>query len=500
MAASTRQIIKQAQKLAAAGKIVEAINTYESALQTSPNNPDILFAIGNLALKSGMLQIAEQMFRLTCQLRPDSIEAATQLAIALKEQERVDEAIDIYQSILEAHPEHTATWINIGVAANLAGDTESAEIAYRQALSLDPRCVAALTNLAELLTRSDNFDQALELLDQARALAPNDANIRYNRGEVLLTLGRLTEGWPELNYGERHRPDRQQVFKHKLPRWRGEPLQGKSILLSCEQGIGDQVRFLNCVAPIIRQAQSVVIETDPRLVPALSRTYPEAKVRAFNVVKQNNRHIFRYDWPVNQLDYSSTMLNLFEQLCPDLGNLPEQRKLQIDPSLDKKWLQRTAPQPGQLNVGLCWRSSIKSLRRQQQYAAIEEWEPVFRQPGLRFFSLMYDDCREEVARAKEKFGVEIILFDDLDYHDDIEQVLALTAQMDVVVATHSAAASFAGALEIPTWMPVKNRLWDMLGTDTMAMVPSIHPVLQGAADNWEEIMEYISRQLAKPSH
>lgn len=500
MVANTRQMIKRAQKLAAAGNVVEAIDAYESALQMSPGNPEILFAIGNLALKSGMLPIAEQMFRLTCQLRPDSIEAATQLAIALKEQERPDEAIVIYQSILETRPDHTATWINVGVAANLIGDSASAEIAYREALALDPRSVAALTNLAELLALGGNFEQALALLDEARALAPDNANVRYNRGEILLTLGRLAEGWPELNYGEGHRPDRELIFKHKLPRWRGESLRDKSILLTCEQGVGDQVRFLNGVERILEQAASVVIETDPRLVPVLSRTYPEATVRAFDCVLQNNRHIFRYDWPVDRLDYSSTLLNLFEQLCPDVDSLPDQCTLRVDPTLDDLWHDRVTSQADTLNVGLCWRSSVKSLRRKYQYAAIEDWSPVLQLPNVRFFSLMYDECREEVARAKALFGADIMLFEDLDYHQDIEQVLALTAQMDVVVAAHSAAASFAGALKIPTYMPVRTRLWDMLGTDVMAMVPSIRPVIQAKLGNWHPVLEDIARRVAAHGH
>ena len=494
---TSRQLKKKADKLAAAGKITEAINAYEEALRSSPDNPDILFAIGNLALKSGMYPIAEQMFRMTCQYRPDSLEAATQLAIALKEQDRIPEAIEIYQRILEAKPDHIDTWINIGVAAQAIGDFSSADIAYRRALELNPRSVAALTNVAELLSIQGSFEDALSRLDQAVEITPDNPFIRYNRGEILLTLGRLSEGWPDLNFGERHRPDRQQIFQHGLPRWQGEPLTGKSILISCEQGIGDQVRFLNAISTVLEQADRAVIECDPRLVDTLARTYPKAEVRAFLCKKQNNRHIFSYDWPVDSLNFSSTLLNLFEQLCPDLEKLPTQVPLVVDPELDRQWRQRVAGGSGELKVGLCWRGGARSLRKKQQYAAIEAWGPILKMNNVRFFSLMYDDCDKEIRQAKSRFGAEIIVYKELDYRDDINSLLALTAQMDAVVSAHSAAASFAGGLGIPTYMPLTNRLWDMLGTDVMAMTPSMRPVIQTQRGNWKEVMEKIAGLLSK---
>jgi len=490
-------LFKKGKKLEAQENNIDAISVYEEALGHSPQNPDILFAIGNVAKRMGMLQIAEKMYREVYGFLPDSVEAATNLAIVINDQDRTDEAIGLYKSILAVHPEHAGTWINIGNAVAAKDDLETAEIFYNEALRLKPGSVEALISLAELMSAYGNYDEALRLTEKALKRDKKNPFIRYNRGEYLLALGQLKEGWSELNYGILNRKDRRNLYNHKLEQWKGEDLAGKKILLSCEQGIGDQVRYLNCVNDVIKSADHVVIETDTRLVNILARTFPEATVRAFNCEKVANVTHFNYSWPVNELDYASSMLGLYQYLKTEIESFNEpHRVLVTDEELNRIWKERTSKQSNGLKVGICWRGGKRSSIRDLNYTNIGEWGPILTQRNTTFFSLMYDECDEEIDEANTKFGVNIVKFDDLDYMNDVDDVFSLTQQMDMVISVNSAPASFSSVLAIPTYVPSRISGWDTLGTDRQAMVPAMTLFTQKSRGDWAAALKDIAEVLS----
>lgn len=490
---AARILVKKAKKLEASGKLADAITVYEAALAESPQNPDILFALGNVARKMDALPIAEQMFRAVYGLLPDSIEAATNLAVVISDQDRHEEAIELYKALLVTNPEHVGTWINVANTVFKTGDNDTAEIFYQEALRLKPGSVEALSNLAEIYTQKEEYDTALAYIDKALRREKNNAVIRFNRGQVLLSAGKLQEGWKELDHGSLHRKDRAVRYHHKLARWNGEGLTGKKILVSSEQGVGDQVRFLHCLNDIAHHAEQVILEIDPRLVEIVGRTYPDVMVKAFDVEKIAGTTHYRYDWSVNDLDFSSNVLNLFKYFRNGIEDFDAAApKFVIDNSLNTEWKARTAKKGSTINVGLCWRSGKMSAGRHLHYADISHWGPVLTIPDVKFYSLMYDECSEEIDQAKELFDCDIIQFDDLDYKNDLEQVFALTNQMDMVISVNSAPASFSGVLGIPTYMPSRNKGWDILGKDYLPMVPAIKPVMQETLGSWQPVFQELA--------
>lgn len=490
---SAKILLKKGKKFESKGNYPDAIAAYERALSESPGDPDILFALGVVARKMGMLPVAEEMFRSVYGLLPDSIEAATNLAITMDEQDKTEEAIEIYKALLMTNPEHLATWTNIGNAVMKSGDLENAEIFYQEALRLKPSSIEALTNMSELMTRKGDYEAALPFIDKAYRRDKRNANIRYNRGEILLALGRLDEGWKELNFGSRNRKDRQTIYHHKLRTWVGEDLAGKKILLSCEQGIGDQVRFLNCLEAVIDRAEEVHIETEPRLVGLLSRTYPKAIVRGYDSERIADIVHVNYSWAVGDLDYAASMLGAYQYTHNDISSFDKKSpQFVTDAELDEKWKEKVSGIAPGLKVGICWRGGKRSLTRNMDYPDIDYWQAVLTQKNVSFFNLMYDECADELIEIKEKFGVDLITFEGLDYKNDLEDVFSLTKQMDVVISVNSAPAAFSGVLGVPTYIPTSGRGWELLGTDALATVPNMKPVIQKDAGNWSPVFDQLA--------
>ena len=236
-----KMLLRQGEKLSKQGKLNQAIECYELILHHDANNIHALFALGNIGKRLQSYELAETMFRTLLSVEPSSIEAANNLGLVLVSMERVPEAIEIYKATLALNPESSETWLNAGVAVAHEGDVDMAYTFYEEALRLKPRNSSALANMAELKASKFEHQASLELLDRAIKIDKGNPQLHYHRGIDLLTLGRLSEGWAELDYRLKPNMAKSVKFEHKLHSWRGQPLAGKKILISAEQGIGDKL-------------------------------------------------------------------------------------------------------------------------------------------------------------------------------------------------------------------------------------------------------------------
>ena len=116
------------------------------------------------------------------------------------------------------------------------------------------------------------YAKRLQLIDAAVRLAPDVAEYRAHRAEMLLALGRWAEAWPE--YERRHAVA---GFDHAtgcqtlgLPRWTGEPLAGRTIIVVHEGGYGDSINFAR-YGPLLKErgAGRTILRTPKTLVPLL---------------------------------------------------------------------------------------------------------------------------------------------------------------------------------------------------------------------------------------
>ena len=179
-----------------------------------------------------------------------------------------------FRQVVAQAPELAEVWINLGLIRQRAGEPDTAEASFRQALRLDPACVQAYLNLAVLLLEGKRFVEA-EALSQAAlrrapasavawsnygvllvcgkreaeaeqcyrtalALDPAYRKARFNFAYVLLRQGRFAEGWACLEARDWYAP----LERHfACPRWQGESLVGKSVVVGCEAGYGDMIQF-----------------------------------------------------------------------------------------------------------------------------------------------------------------------------------------------------------------------------------------------------------------
>jgi hypothetical protein len=183
-------------------------------------------------------------------------------------------------------------------------------------------------------------------------------------------------------------------------------------------------------------------------------------------------------------------------LRPAVASFPR-RDYYLEPDLQRVayWKERLAALGPERTVGICWRSSDLSGDRHFYCTQIEQWQPVFAVPGVRFINLMYDDCRSEIALAKARFGVTVHVFPEVDLYNDIDETAALTKALDLVISAPTTAGILAAALGVPTWQMISGFNWQKFGTSENCWYRSLTTINRPWNQSWDELMRQIATKL-----
>jgi hypothetical protein len=328
--------------------------------------------------------------------------------------------------------------MNLGAALAAAGQTAAARESYRQSLRLRPVDAETLGNLGLLEHAEGNLDAALEHLDAAVRLRPDDARARSARAMIWLSQGDFARGWPEYEWRFRCRD-----FggpPPALPRWQGEPLAGKTILLWGEQGLGDTLQFVRYAALLKERGARAVVECPQPLVPIL---------RSCPAIDQ----VFAQGTPRTSFDvYAPTM-----SVPGIVGTTMETISapipyLHADEKLVERWGHFfDAGERKRLRIGICWRGQPKNLVDRRRSFDLRELASLARVPGVELISLQKHAGAEEVGAAGGKIPVRELPRLDEDSGPFMDTA-AVLRHVDLLISCDSAVAHLAGAMGVAVWL------------------------------------------------
>jgi Flp pilus assembly protein TadD len=189
----TGPLLAEAHRLAAAGRAADALSLYDRVLEQDPGAADAANNAGVLLRRQGAQAAALRRYRQAIAAVPEHADASWNLGRLLLDQGEVDEAFLHLHRAAALRPDWER-WHGLGRACQARGDLAGAEAAYREALAVKPYAVETLNNLGTTLQAAGRLDAALSLLDHAIALAPDHADLRYNRSLLLMLMGRWAVG------------------------------------------------------------------------------------------------------------------------------------------------------------------------------------------------------------------------------------------------------------------------------------------------------------------
>src|SRR5271156_6313870 len=125
-------------RLSSLGRHVEAIEKFELALAAEPDDPHVLFALGNTAHRLGLGAAAEEFFRRVLSLDPRRTEAIVNLCNLLRGNGQFDAAIALLNPAVAREPQSAELQVTLGSAWAEKGDAQNAKTHYEAALAARP--------------------------------------------------------------------------------------------------------------------------------------------------------------------------------------------------------------------------------------------------------------------------------------------------------------------------------------------------------------------------
>jgi tetratricopeptide (TPR) repeat protein len=482
-------------KLSGQGRHAEAIEHYERALAAKPDDARVLFALGNTARTLGMATAAEELFRRVLVQDPAQLEAIVSLANLLRSRGQNAAAVAILAPALARAPDAPELWLTLGSTFREMGEHARAAEHYRGALAKKPDYVPALVNLADLLADDGAHAEALALYSKAIARAPDIPQARLNRAMLHLLRGDLKDGWRD--YQARLKvPGKAAAPQHRLARWDGTTLKRTRLLVSGEQGIGDQIMFASMVPDLAAWAAQdegeILLECEPRLAALFARSFPGVTVHGWDVRNEGGAIRSYHDWlkTAGGANAFIELGSLARYLRRDLAAFGTRRSFLVpDTEETARWrggLAKAGPPP---YIGVCWRSGNVLGHRALQYAPREAWAAfIARLPGT-VVSVQYDAGAEEVAALGGLAGREIAQLAKLDQRNELDRTAAMLATLDAVVSAPTAVAWLAAGTGTATYKVLYDSSWTAFGQAHEPFAPACEVIAPATRGDWAQVFE-----------
>lgn len=462
------------------GNRAAAAEAFGRALRLNSNRRTYRLAFGQELEAIGDTGRAERVYRHGLMVDGEFGDAALNLANLLHRGERYDEALALYRQTQKIMGVKPFLFSNIGALLRKMDRYGEAHQNYRRSLCMVPGDSGALYNLANLYRAEDELDAAVRTYRLALAAQPNHAERHWNLSLALLAAGRLEEGFEEYEWRWKYDdfPSRRRTFT--APLWNGESLEGKTLLLHTEQGIGDVLQFWRFLPDVIaRKGETgrIVLESHADLIPLVEGTEGIDQI------------IERFSAPP-AFDYHIPLLSVPRAVgLRDMAALPAQTPyLTLPPGPD---FEIPEIADDKLNVGFIFGGNPKFSSDRERSTDLASWAPVLNVPGVRFFCLQKGDRESDVAAAPPhviRLNERISTFRDT--------ALAMN-KLDLVISTCTSTAHLAGALGRPLWVVLgRNADWRwMVRRDDSPWYPTATLFRQETRGDWPGVFARIAERL-----
>lgn len=401
--------------------------------------------------------------------------------------QRLAEADAVTAQAVTAFPDSPLIANYRGIVLLEAGEYAGAEQAFTNAITCDSENDQAWRNLGLVRAFQGALWGAIAAFDRAVSINPQDSEHRFTRSGTRLRLGQLRSGWDDYEH-------RNLVLQAPpgVPRWTGQTLAGKTIAVLGEQGLGDELMFITCLADLLPLAGKVIYLAEPRLATLLGRSFPEIEVRA---------HPRNAPIDPAGLDLWAPVGSLPRAFRTHLASFPARpRRLIADPARAAQWRDTLRAEFGGAPlIGISWRSLMASTFRTSHYTSLDQWGPIFaaaKATGARLINLQYDDPAEEIAAACARFGGAVWRPPGLDQLRDLDGTVALMAALDYAIVPANTVASMVGALGLPCTMLTMDTDWTSLGTDHEPWFPQMHVAARKYGEDWAPHLEAVAARIA----
>ena len=464
----------------AAGDRVRAESCYRNVIELAPDAPAGHYSLGLLLKLAGEPVAALAHLERACGLSPCIEQAWRERVLVLIALERYADAIVVAKSAVERDSRSSEFRALLGYAYLKAHDPRAALGCYEHARALRVSHDDYWFELGMVHQELGRMDEAVTAYEQAIAAKPGHVLARFHLALARLALRDYARAWDD--YDLRLVSGESSLRIHPDRAWRGEPLDGRCVLVMGEQGLGDEIMFASCFNEVIESATRCVVTCTARLEKLFRRSFPKAEVVGLGAGATAT---------VRGVDYEIAAGSLPRYLRRSRSDFPAHSGyLRPDPERVAHWKARLATLGPGLKIGISWRGGTFSTRAPLRSLPLLEWRPIFDVPGVHFVSLQYGDVRDDLRAAP----IEISHWQEAI--DDYDETAALVCALDLVVSVCTAVIHLSGALGRPVWVmaPVSPE-WRYGMSGDMPWYPSARLFRQRSFGEWGTVADQVGSAL-----
>ncbi|WP_173678720.1 tetratricopeptide repeat protein [Burkholderia singularis] len=497
----------------------DAVAAFERALELTPDEASIHNNLGNALNALGRHGDALAAFRRALALRPGHAGAHNNLGMALAALGESDAAIAHFRAALDAEPRFVAAHFNLGNTLDAIGRHADALPAFEAALALQPQLVLARFGLANALAALGRhrdalphyervagldpsfvlgwlnlgtahhalgaYEMALRAFDQALRLDPAHALAQMHRAVTLLTLRDFARGLPA--YEARHAlPGAAPLGP--LPRWQGEPIPERTLLVCAEQGFGDTLQFVRLVPLARERCARLILQVQPELLPLIEpmATRWRVSVIASGIDSVAAKH-------ASGADLVCPLLSLPFALGLEYDAIPSNTPYLDIPEAARRRFRGSLGGHAKRKFGIAWSGSRQT--QENRALPLAALAPLFALADIDWIVLQPALPDADRAWLDAAPAARVHRLDGLT---DFAATAALIDKLDGVVSIDTAVAHLAGALGKPLWLMLPFAAdWRWSTADDCPWYPGARLVRQPAPGCWQEVVATIAAEIGQ---
>lgn len=394
----------------------------------------------------------------------------------LYENGKLTEAIATYQECLKLQPDLIKAKYNLGVALGDNEEYESAIDILQQVINTEPDNADAHNSLAYAYSQKGDLEAAIKHYEKAIYLNGNFAKAHFNLAMTLLKNGDLKRGFAESEW--RWKTSEFTPFQCLHPRWQGEDISQKNLLVHTEQGAGDAIQFIRYIPLVAKRCQSIILVCPPELIP-LFKNIPEID----KLMPPGELNLSEFDTYIPLM----SLPHIFDTTLETIPNNIPYLKLTNNNYIN---LANT-----EYKVGIIWGGNPTHKNDDNRSCKLTDFLPILKTPEVKFYSLQKGERSQELSQLPNNIYIENLGSELNNYAD----TAAVINQLDLVITVDTSVAHLAGALGKNVWTLLcfnPDWRWLQKGEKT-PWYPTMKLFRQSQLRNWQEVVAKVQVELWK---
>jgi hypothetical protein len=381
--------------------------------------------------------------------------ALNNLGLIMQAVNQMELALRAFGFALTINPEHPTILQNFGTAKMVLGDLPGANDFFLKALEKDPKCAEA----------------------------------RWNSALIALLFGDFRRGFINYEWRWKCGTFTWREFKSHKPKWKGQDLRGKTILLTHEQGIGDSIMFIRYAKMVkARGAAKVRYLTLPELECVLTPQTVEG-VDEVTVFRDENRD---GSLPDHEFDYHCPLLSLPKIFKTRVETVPWGVYVKCV-SVNRNVTEIIGERREKKRVGIVWAGRKEHANDKNRSMRIEDFAPLFDVPGVNWYSLQFGPRASDAENFKNIYSPPLKTFADTAWWLN---------ELDLLISVDTSVVHLAGAMGYPVWtlLPTSGDWRWMVDREDSPWYPTMRLWRQKIKGDWAEVIERVRKELIGPSN